>query len=133
MRIVQALVFSLCAAAFCAVFSADSHADAWNKKTIVTFDEPAAIPGHVLPAGTYVFKLLDSPADRDIVQVWNANDTRLLATAMAVPDYRPDTSDHPVFEFDERPAGEPVALESWFYPGDPNGQQFLYWHAASAH
>jgi len=132
MRIVNAFVLSFCTAALCAVFSAAAHADNWNKATTVTFGEAVAIPGHVLPAGTYVFKLPDISADRNIVQVWNADQTRLQATTMAISDYRPEPSDQAVFEFDERPVGQPMALDSWFYPGDRIGQQFVYWHLSSA-
>jgi hypothetical protein len=35
-------------------------ADTWDKKTIVTFNTPVEVPGKVLPAGTFVLKLLDS-------------------------------------------------------------------------
>ena len=49
------------------------HADEWNKKTVLTFSQPVEIPGHVLPAGTYMFKLADTLGDRHIVQVFNAD------------------------------------------------------------
>ena len=47
-------------------FSPSATADEWNKKTVITFSGPVEIPGvhlqgyGVLPAGTYVFKILDS-------------------------------------------------------------------------
>ena len=34
-----------------------ARADEWDKKTIVSFSAPVQIPGTVLPAGTYVFKV----------------------------------------------------------------------------
>ncbi len=34
-----------------------ARADEWNKETIVTFSGPVQVPGKVLEAGTYVFKL----------------------------------------------------------------------------
>ena len=52
-------------------------ADDWNRKTTVTFSEPIEVPGvgqHILPAGTYVFKILDSQGERHIVQIFNARD-----------------------------------------------------------
>lgn len=102
------------------------RADEWNKKTTVTFSEPVQVPGVVLPAGTYVFKLLDSDSDRNIVQIFNADETRLIATILAIPDYRENPSDKTILSFDERPVGQPEALESWFYPGDNYGQEFVY-------
>jgi hypothetical protein len=79
-----------------------------------------------LPAGTYVFKLVNSTSDRHIVQIWNAEETQLLATILTIPNYRPDPPDRTIFEFDERPSDSPMALHSWFYPGDSTGQEFVY-------
>ena len=47
-----------------------AKADQWNKETKLTFSAPVQIPGQVLPAGSYVFKLADSQADRHIVQIF---------------------------------------------------------------
>jgi hypothetical protein len=103
-------------------------ADEWDKKTTVTFSAPVEVPGTVLPAGTYVFKLLDSPSDRHIVQIYDADEKKLYATILAVPDYRLKPTDKPVLRFEERPSGQPEALEAFFYPGDNFGQQFVYPH-----
>jgi len=103
-------------------------ADQWDKKTIVTFSAPVEIPGKALPAGTYVFKLLDSSSNRNIVQVWDKDEKHLLATILAIPDYRLKPADKPVIRFEERPSGTPEAVKAWFYPGDQFGQQFVYPH-----
>ncbi|MBV8526621.1 MAG: hypothetical protein JOY71_31665 [Acetobacteraceae bacterium] len=108
------------------LLAASIRADEWNKKTTVTFSEPVQIPGAVLPAGTYVFKLMDSQSDRNIVQIFNTDETHLFATILAIPDYRSNPSDKTILSFDERPVGQPEALESWFYPGDNYGQEFVY-------
>jgi hypothetical protein len=102
-------------------------ASEWDKKTIVTFNTPVEIPGNKdLPAGTYVFKRLDSPADRNIVQIWDKDEKQLFATVLAIPDYRLTPADKPVIQFDERPSDSPPALKAWFYPGDNYGLQFVY-------
>lgn len=102
------------------------RADEEDKKTVVTFNEPVQVPGTVLPAGTYVFKLADSQSDRHIVQIFNADESRLFATILAIPDYRTTPSDKTIVTFDERPSGQPEALRTWFYPGDNYGQEFVY-------
>jgi hypothetical protein len=109
-------------------FTQRVFADQWDKKTIVTFSAPVEIPGKALPAGTYVFKLLDSSSNRNIVQVWDKDEKHLLATILAVPDYRLKPADKPVIRFEERPSGTPEAIKAWFYPGDEYGQQFVYPH-----
>jgi hypothetical protein len=103
-------------------------ADERDKKTVVTFSAPVEVPGKVLPAGTYVFKLLDSPSNRHIVQIFDADEKKLYATILAVPDYRLKPSDKPVIRFAERPSGSPEAIQAFFYPGDDYGQEFVYPH-----
>lgn len=110
------------------LMAARATADEWDKKTTVTFSAPVEVPGKVLPAGTYVIKLLNSPSDRHIVQIYDADEKKLYATILAVPDYRLKPADKPVLRFEERPAGQPEALEAFFYPGDNFGQQFVYPH-----
>ncbi len=103
-----------------------ARADEYNKKTVVTFNGPVEIPGKVLPAGTYVVKLFDSDSDRNIVQIWNKDETQLIATVLAIPDYRLTPADNPIITFEERAQGSPPAIRAWFYPGDNYGLEFVY-------
>ena len=89
---------------------------------------PIEVPGKALPAGTYVFKLLDSPSNRNIVQIFDKDEKHLLATALTVPDYRLEPADKPLLQFAERPSGTPEALKAWLYPGENYGREFLYPH-----
>jgi hypothetical protein len=115
-----------------AVLAPGARADDWNRKTVVTFSGPVEIPGvhltgwGVLPAGTYVFKILDSQSDRHIVQIFNQDETMIYATILAIPNYRLKVTDKTVITFTERPAGEPEALRAWFYPGMNSGEEFVY-------
>jgi len=103
-----------------------ARADTWNKKTVVTFSQAVEVPGKVLPAGTYTFRLLDSSSDRHIVQIFNADGTQLITTILAINDYRLQPTGDTVMKFSERPADSPEALRAWFYPGDNFGQEFVY-------
>jgi len=103
-----------------------AKADAWDKKTVMTFSQPVELPGIVLPAGTYVFKLLDSPSERHIVQVFDKDETKIFATILAIPNYRLKPAEDTVLRFEERPRGVPDAVKAWFYPGDNFGQEFAY-------
>jgi hypothetical protein len=80
----------------------------------------------VLPAGTYVFKILDSQSDRHIVQIFSKDEKTVYATILAIPNYRLRATDKTVITFRERPAGEPEALRAWFYPGRNWGEEFVY-------
>ena len=114
------------AAAAVVALSPFATADEWNKKTVVTISEPMEIPGVVLQPGTYVFKLVDSQADRNIVEVQNQRENHTFATIIAVPNYRIRPTGKTVISFWETPAGQPKALRAWFYPGDNFGQEFRY-------
>jgi hypothetical protein len=127
MNQIKMLVTILCLSLAALVFSPGVNADDWNKKTVVTFSQPVEIPGGiVLPAGTYVFKLLDSLSDRHIVQIFNKDQTHIYATILAIPNWRLRVTDKTVMTFGERAAGEPQAIRSWFYPGANSGEEFVY-------
>lgn len=118
---------------FGVTFAPGARADQWDKKTIVTFSDSVEIPGHVLPAGTYVFKLAESMTNRHIVQVWSADENEILATILTIPKMRFEAPDESMFEFDERPSDSPQALKVWFYPGDSTGEEFVYSRSSYTH
>jgi len=117
---------ALAIAAIAFGLAGSAGADEYDKKTMITFSKAVEIPGRVLPAGTYVFKLADSLGDRHIVQVFTADGSQILATLVAIPDSRLTTTDATFITFDEVVAGAPDAIRAWFYPGNSIGQEFVY-------
>ena len=115
-----------CAALIVAGLAPEARADAWNKKTIVTIDQPMQVPKKVLEPGKYVFKLADSQSDRHIVQIFSEDEKHLITTILAIPNYRLKVRGKSEFGFWETPAGQPRALRAWFYPGDNFGHEFAY-------
>jgi len=103
-----------------------ARASEFDQKTIVTFSQSVEIPGRVLPAGTYVFKLLDSAGNRNIVQVFDKQEKHLYATILAVSEYRFQPTDNPEIQLKERTAGALKAIQTWFYPGRQDGERFTY-------
>jgi len=129
MRLLKGLGITLCLAVLCVLVVPTARADDWNRKTVITFSEPVEVPGvgqHNLPAGTYVFKILDSQSDRHIVQIFNQDESQVLTTILAIPNYRLKTTDKTTITFRERPTGQPEALRAWFYPGRAWGEEFVY-------
>ena len=53
-------------------------------RMFVTISEPMKISGTVLLPGAYAFRPLDTGADRPLVQIFNEDQTRLVATFPAV-------------------------------------------------
>jgi hypothetical protein len=108
---------------------APAIADEWNKETKIEFSGPVQVPGKVLEAGKYVFKLLDSDSDRNVVEIFSEDSSgnqKLVTTVLAISAYRTKTPDEPIVQFEERPAGSPEAVHTWFYPGDNTGWEFVY-------
>src|ERR1700719_3571671 len=132
MTFLKAAPTVFCLAVLGTAFSPTAKADEWNRKTVITFSGPVEIPGvhlqgyAVLPAGTYVFKILDSQSDRHIVQIFSQDEKTVYATILAIPNYRLKATDKTVMTFRERPVGQPEALRAWFYPGRNWGEEFVY-------
>jgi hypothetical protein len=115
-----------------AALSPRVNADDYDHMTTVTFSGPVEIPPvyitgmRVLPAGTYVFKLVNSSNDRHIVQIFNQDRSKIYATILAIPNYRLTAKDKTVITFNEGIAGKPEALRAWFSPGSNWGEEFVY-------
>jgi hypothetical protein len=125
-------VILLAGLAFLGGMAPRALADDWDQRTIFTFSGPVEIPGQVLDAGTYVFKVVDSASDRNIVQVFSEDENHLYGTFLTVPDYHQRPSGKTIINFDERAAGDPEAVKAWFYPGDNYGHDFVYPRAKAA-
>ena len=92
------------------------RADTWNKKTIMTVNETIQVPNKVLPPGTYVFKLLESLSNRHIVQIFNADETELQTTILAIPNYRLTPTGETLFTFWEMLLANPKRCEHGSIP-----------------
>lgn len=120
------VIMAACVGLTALAFASAARADEWDKRTVMTINEPIQVPNRVLPPGKYVVKLLDSPSDRHIVQIYNADETHLITTVLAMPNYRLEPTGKTTFTFWETPPGQAPALRAWFYPGDNYGQEFAY-------
>ena len=124
------VVALLCSFALVAMaFAVNVQADTFDKKTVITFSDSFEVPGvdaQILPAGTYVFKVFESFGDRNIVQIFNADETHLFTTILAINNFRLKPTEKTVMTFKERGEGQPEAIKAWFYPDNNFGQEFVY-------
>jgi LPXTG-motif cell wall-anchored protein len=129
MKLIKGIGIGLCLTILCLLVLPKAKADEWNRKTVFTFSGPIEVPGNgaqVLPAGTYVFKILNSDMNRHMVQILSEDESHVYTTILAIPNYRLKATGKTVLTFSERPAGEPEALKAWFYPDHNWGEQFVY-------
>jgi len=108
------------------LFTVTARADEWDKKTVLTVNEPIQIKDTYLEPGQYVLKLLNSQSERHVVQIFNGDESRIINTVLAIPTYRVNPTGHTQFTFWETPPGTARALRDWYYPGDNTGNEFGY-------
>jgi hypothetical protein len=125
-RIPKSLLMMFCLGLFVLSVPLTVRADAWDKATQLTFNQPVEVPGMVLGAGTYTFRLADVDPERNVVQILTADGSRLYENVLAIPAYRLDPTDKTVITFEERAKGTPQAIHIWFYPGSNSGEEFVY-------
>jgi hypothetical protein len=129
MKLLKGIGIGLCLTAVCALAGPKAKADTSDLKTTITLTMPVEVPGvgqHLLLPGTYVFKLLNSPVDRHIVQIYNQDETKILTTVLTITNHRINAGDKSILTFSEQPAGEPQAIKAWFFSGQHYGEQFVW-------
>ena len=117
---------SLLLFACCLALGARADARITEKLTVTT-NTPIEIPGGIaLPAGTYVFKLLDLTTGHNIVQIFNEDETQLFNTVIGIPDYMEKPPENAMISLYETEPGNPPALHALYFPGDNVGIEFVY-------
>jgi hypothetical protein len=132
MNVKKTVVVALSIAVLGAAQASSVRADEWNKLTFLTFSKDVAIPGKVLTAGTYTFRLSDSQSDRHVVQIFNETGTQLITTLLTIGANRLSLTDDTVITFGEPAGNAPPPITRWFYPGDTDGQEFIYPNSSPA-
>src|SRR3954466_14063404 len=108
------------------MFVSTAQAQPSNKKTYFTFSGPVALPGVTLPAGRYVFRIVDDTTTRKVIQVLSDDEKKPYTMSNTIPDQRRDPVKDATVSFYETPRGAPAAVKSWWYPGESIGYQFIY-------
>jgi hypothetical protein len=94
-------------------------------RTIMTFSAPVELPGMRLQAGTYVWKLADTPS-RNVIQVFTQDEKEILGQWLFISAERREVTGDTVVTFRETSAGSTPAVQYWFYPGESIGKEFIY-------
>jgi hypothetical protein len=97
-----------------------------DRSTEITFSGPVSLPHVALPAGTYLFRLVDIDK-ATVVQVLSADGKTSYAMLNTVPieRTREAAKDQEIITFKEAPADAPRAIDAWFYDGT-TGCEMIY-------
>ena len=121
---------TLPSACACAVFllmtCGTAQAQTFERTTFFTFTDTVMLPGMKLPAGTYRLSLVDDATSRRVVRVANADGTHTYGLLATVGTQRARPAAAPELHFLEAPAGTPLLIRKWWYPGDVVGWEFIY-------
>jgi|SRR5437016_3721538 len=126
MGYVKRITFVVAVVTLFVLASRPARADQFDQLMIITFSGPVQIPGEVLPAGTYQFKLADPSGDRNVVEILSGDGSKVYATLLTIPEERSTPTGEPVVTLEERAAGSPEAIRAVFYPGETTGMEFQY-------
>jgi hypothetical protein len=122
----KATIGAACATALLTAGVAGAQGIVPDRTTYVTISAPVSVPGTVLPAGTYTFRLADTLASRNVVQIFDKDGSKVYATLITVAAERNEPSGDAVITFRETPADQPPALHFWYYAGEKAGHEFVY-------
>jgi hypothetical protein len=104
---------------------ATAHARSADR-TSLTFSKDVALPGVVLPAGTYVFDIANPDSSHDVVRVATRDGhVRYMGLTLRVERPAGIPASQPV-TFGEARADTPAPIAAWFPTGTSSGRQFIY-------
>src|SRR5262249_31699523 len=97
-----------------------------DKHAYFTFNRPIALPGTTLPAGRYLFRIVDTQTSRKVIQVLSNDGKKPLAMLNTIMDERSEPTKDAEVSFIETPKDAPSAVKTWWYPGERTGYEFIY-------
>ena len=126
MQNIKSVRIAVACAALALIVAASAHAWGLNHENKLTFSRPVALPGIVLPAGSYTFDVA-SPSALDVVVVRSTGSGKVLYMGFTNTVTRPrNMSANAPIVFGEAPANEARPISTWYEIGSHTGHQFLY-------
>ena len=109
------------------LLAAAAHAAGWmGHENRVKFSGPVALPGVILPAGTYSFDVASEVA-HNLVVVRSADHRKLFYTGFTNSVSRPRSmSSATPIAFGEAAANEVTPIAAWYEINDTAGHEFIY-------
>ena len=98
-----------------------------SRTTYFTFSKDVQLPGVVLPAGNYLFQIVNSWTEGNAVLVASRDRSKVHVVLLTNRIERPRSNDmQSRIVLGEVPAGQPPTVKSWFPEGETTGRSFIY-------
>lgn len=118
-------VVAALAAVVLGVLAASAQAFVGMHTNQLTFSGAVALPGVVLPSGSYSFEAMQESSN--LVRVWNRNHTRVFYTGFTRQVDRPRNLDPKrTVILGEATRGEAPPITVWYPIGEARGHEFIY-------
>ncbi len=122
----RTVLSTVAAALFVIAAAQTAQAMPHDSRTYFAFSQPVAIPGAVLPAGEYIFRLADPDSGRRVVQVLNRDTGESHGLFFTQTTERATVAEEPELTLGEAPAGTARSIAAWWAPGSTIGREFVY-------
>ena len=126
---VRKIVHTLCGVVLLGVLatSATGAMMDMRRTTYFTFSGTVQLPGVALPAGTYVFEVVNPDNGGDVVVVRSRDRKQVYFMRITRFVYRPQQGKlDSTLSLGERAAGNPPAVKAWFPQYETRGREFIY-------
>lgn len=118
----NSLAITICLFSAAALLSASSTI----QETVFTFRTPVAVPGKVLPAGKYLFRVAQSGSEINVVEIKNPAETKSYGLFLVKPEFHVRLPKNSTLIFEKQTAGGPEAIKAWYFQGSKYLNDFLY-------
>jgi hypothetical protein len=99
-----------------------------RRTTNFTFKSAVALPGVTLPAGSYVFEVLNPDSSADLVRVMNPQRSKTYTMQFTRFVHRPQQGDlKATITLGEATSGTPQPIKTWFPESETTGREFIYY------
>ncbi len=92
----------------------------------LTFNGAVALPGVILPAGSYIFEVMVPGGARQVVRVSGKNGQHYFMGFTQTVQRPRGSRTTPVITLGEATAGMPPPVSTWYPIGSSQGHRFLY-------
>jgi hypothetical protein len=101
---------------------------AWiSRVNHLTFSGSVALPGVVLPAGSYTFEAAPPSGGLDVVRVITRDGKRVMFQGFTNAVMRPaGLGPNDLVTFGEKAPGQPAPIDTWYPVGSSTGRRFIY-------
>jgi hypothetical protein len=93
----------------------------------ITFNRPVALPGVVLPAGSYTFEVMNPDSSSTVVRVAHRDTQQVFFSGLTMTAVRPaNLPASRLVTVGEAPAGAAIPITAWYPTGRLAGHRFTW-------